>query len=97
MFELKSALETLYERKPASMWTYEEERNLVEVARRPDWKAELAEIERWKPRAARYFPKLLNLLAGWPGHLDRARIPDADTNGKGERGEIQEKIEIPLI
>lgn len=78
--DLKSALSLLYRRPPEQAWSYAEETLLVEIARRPDAKAEfqlIANFRRGMPLEERkkFFPQqVARLLENWNGTLDRARM-----------------------
>lgn len=76
---LETALNTEYGRTAETAWTYAEQSQLAEIARRPGVLAELKEIvalrKRMPAAERRYFPNSLgSLLAKWTDVLDKARV-----------------------
>ena len=76
---LETALNAEYGRTAETAWTYAEQGQLAEVARRPGVLEELKEIvalrKRMPAAERRYFPNSLgSLLAKWTDVLDKARV-----------------------
>lgn len=70
--KLKSGLALLYKRTNDRL-TYEEERCLLEVSKRPDVEVEFEELKNYKPRTECFPRSVQALLAGWDKTLDQSR------------------------
>lgn len=70
--KLKSDLVVLYKRTDDRL-TYEEERSLLEVSKRPKAAEELEELKAFKEREEFFPQSLCALLSGWSTALDRSR------------------------
>lgn len=75
---LEEGLNTAYQRNQDSVWSYAEQTQLAEIARRPQALSELQLLLGYRRRLGggdrRFFPNSVgSLLAKWPDVLDRAR------------------------
>ena len=78
-FLLKKELNRIFKRKRDERWSHAEECVLVDVASRPDWREELALLEKSRANRGKYFPQsILKLLDGWNPALDAARNPEVN-------------------
>ncbi len=73
--KLKELIGKMMNRTNGDAWTYAEQQNLCEIARRPKCLSEFMEILKFKGRAeAKYFPHSVStLIEKWTATLDRAR------------------------
>lgn len=75
-FALKEIISNLYRRKDTDAWSYLEESQLCEIARRPNVMEEIEELKKLRVKDPQYFPKSIDrLLSSWTATLDRSRIP----------------------
>ncbi len=76
---LKGAISVMMRRTQSQRWSYEDEHQLADIARRPDALAELEELKAFLARMKekKFFPQSVSkLLETWDSTLDRARRPD---------------------
>ena len=72
--EFKALLATMYKRRNQLIWPQSEEMLLAQIVRRDDWKDELAELQEYRDKDGKFFPRsIASLLEGWDKTLDQAR------------------------
>jgi len=100
---IRDRLNALFKREPSFPWGNDEEHYLLDVAKRPNCLAEMAEIEAFWA-AGNYRPQSVrSLLDGWPALLDRARnhrenmARNAKPKHQPESGQREEHIVLKRL
>ena len=100
---IRDRLNALFKREPSFPWGNDEEHYLIDVAKRPNCLAEMAEIEAFWA-AGNYRPQSVrSLLDGWPALLDRARnhrenmARNAKPKHQPESGQREEHIVLKRL
>ena len=86
IFVLKTKLNALFKRSDSSPWGNAEEHYLVDVVKRPDCLAEMAEIERFFAKGSFCPQSVKSLLEHWTEILDRARNHNENTKRNSTTG-----------
>lgn len=77
--EFREKLGAAFGRKPSIQWGYLDQQMAAACCRRPDVRAELAEIVNWKRTAGKWGVRTVTkCLEEWDACLDKARAPKSD-------------------
>ena len=94
IFVLRSKLNALFKRADSSLWGNAEEHYLVDIVKRPDCLAEMAEIERFFAKGSFCPQSVKSLLEHWTETLDRARNHETNQKRNANNPKAGQQISI---